>query len=86
MSSCTGPQSPGGQAGELQYWAQSDHLTSLHHGRAWLVLVSSDPLDRSQPTEPAVLYSHFLVADRRLAAEEGSLSKKTWSRKILVGG
>ena len=57
--------------------------THFPHGRAWLVVGtcgSSDPPAQSQPS-----LSHFLVVDRRLAAEEGSLPKKTWPRKTPGG-
>jgi len=47
----------------------------------WLPL---DPLDPRTPRASRP-FASFLVADRRLAAEEGPLSKKTWLRKILVG-
>lgn len=61
MSSSTGPQSPGGQRGELQSRA---HLTTdlivspplYLHGRAWLVGVLWILLIQ-EPPEPAVLYS-----------------------------
>jgi len=50
-SSSTGPQPPGGQCGELQYWA---HLTSragvVGVGYLWILLIQ-------EPPEPAVLYS-----------------------------
>ena len=57
MSSSTGPQSPGGQSGELQYRAQltASCLNSNHlDGRAWLVgylWILLIP----EPPEPAVL-------------------------------
>ena len=52
-------------------------------GRAWLVGYLWILLIL-EPPEPAVLITHFLVTDRRLVAEEGSLPKKTWMLKILV--
>jgi len=59
VSSSTGPQSPGGQSGELQYRAQltASCLTSNQlDGRAWLVGYLWILLIQ-EPPEPAVLYS-----------------------------
>jgi len=61
VSSSTGPQSPGGQRGELQPWAHlATHLSvspPLYlHGRAWLVCYLWILLIQ-EPPEPAVLYS-----------------------------
>jgi len=57
VSSSTGPQSPGGQSGELQYRAQltASCLTSNQlDGRAWLVGYLWILLIQ-EPPEPAVL-------------------------------
>ena len=61
MSSCTGPQSPGGQAGELQYWAQSDHpFPFITDGRGWcwfprILLIGASP--QSQPSFTLISWS-----------------------------
>jgi len=58
------------------------HLFTFTDGRGWLVS-SGSSWSKNPQSQPS--FTHFLVVDRRLAAEEGSLPKKTWPRKILVG-